>query len=102
MVGCKVKVIEVFDLDWYPGWCKVVLKDCNDIEHILEEKLPVIGLEERDVHSLPVETYIAVEVVKDLGDTVEIDTAVPYGIETQDGKTRFVVRKEMINNDEQV
>ncbi|MCR5837617.1 MAG: hypothetical protein K6G88_14050 [Lachnospiraceae bacterium] len=48
MVGCKVKVIEVFDLDWYPGWCKAVLKDCNEVEHILEEKLPVIGLEERD------------------------------------------------------
>lgn len=96
MVGCKVDIIEAFDLDWYPGWCKAVLKDRNGVEHILIDKLPVIGLEEEEVSSLPVEKFIAVELINDLGNTVEIDTAVPWGIETKEGKSRFVVNKESI------
>ena len=31
-----------------------------------------------------------------LGNTVEIDTAIPWGIETKEGKSRFVVSKELI------
>lgn len=96
MFGCKVNIIEAFDLDWYPGWCKAVLEDSNGVEHILVEKLPVIGLEEEEVSTLPVEKFIAVEIINDFGNTVEINTAVPWGIETQEGKSRFVVSKELI------
>lgn len=97
MIGCKVNIIEAFDLDWYPGWCKAVLKDCNGIEHILMDKLPVIGVEEEELSNLPMEKYIAVKILNDLGNTVEIDTSVPWGIETREGKSRFVVSKELIN-----
>lgn len=94
--GCKVNIIDTFDLNRYPSWCKAVLKDCNGAEHILIDKLPVIGLEEKEVSSLPIEKFIAVEIINDLGNTVEIDTAVLWGIETQEGKSRFVVSKELI------
>lgn len=97
MIGCKVNIIEAFDLDWYPGWCKAVLKDCNGIEHILMDKLPVIGVEEEELSNLPMEKYIAVKILNDLGNTVEIDTSVPWGLETKEGKSRFVVSKELIN-----
>lgn len=97
MIGCKVNIIEAFDLDWYPGWCKAVLKDCNGIEHILMDKLPVIGVEEEELFNLPMEKYIAVKILNDLGNTVEIDTSVPWGLETKEGKSRFVVSKELIN-----
>lgn len=96
MVGCKVNIIEAFELDRYPGWCKAILKDCNGVEHILIDKLPVIGLEEEELSSLPIEKFIAAEIINDLGNTVEIDTAVPWGIETKEGKSRFVVSKELI------
>lgn len=39
---------------------------------------------------------IAVEVIRDLGDVVEIDTSVPHGLETEDGNSRLVVPKETI------
>lgn len=58
MIGCKVNIIEAFDLDWYPGWCKAVLKDCNGIEHILMDKLPVIGVEEEELSNLPMENIL--------------------------------------------
>lgn len=96
MVECKVKIVEAFDLNQFPGWCKAILMDANGVRHAFVDKLPVFGLEEAEVRSLPVEKVIAVEVVRDLGDVVEIDTSVPNGLETEDGNSRFVVPKESI------
>ncbi|MGY3708375.1 hypothetical protein ACWOA5_04735 [Granulicatella adiacens] len=96
MVECKVKIVEAFDLDQFPGWCKAILTDANGEEHVFVDKLPVFGLGEAEVWSLPVEKVIAVEVLHDLRDVVEIDTSVPRGIETEDGNSRFVVSKELI------
>ena len=49
MVERKVTVIEAFDLDYYPGWCKAVLKDSDGAEHILVDKLPVIGVTDDEI-----------------------------------------------------
>ena len=96
MVECKVKIVEAFNLEQFPGWCKAILTDANGVEHTFVDKLPVFGLEEAEVRSLPVEKVIAVEVLHDLRDVVEIDTSVPHGIETEGGNSRFVVQKELI------
>lgn len=98
MAECKIKVkiIEAFDLDCFPGWCKAVLKDSEGVEHILVDKLPVIGLEYNEIPNLPLEKYIHVEVERDLGDMVEINTGIPNGIETEDGKSSFIVWKTLI------
>ena len=96
MIECKVKIVETFDLNQFPGWCKAILTDANGVEHAFVDKLPVFGLEEAEVRSLPVEKFIAVEVVRDLGNVVEIDTSVPNGLEAEDGNSRFVVQKEWI------
>ena len=96
MVECKVNIVEAFDLDQFPGWCKAILTDANGVEHTFVDKLPVFGLEEEEVRSLPVEKLIAVEVIRDLGDVVEIDTSVPNGLATEDGNSLFVVQKESV------
>lgn len=96
MVECKVSIIEVFDLDQFPGLCKVILTDANGVDHAFDDKLSVFGLEEVEVRKLPLEKCITVEVVRDLGNTVEIDTSVPQGLEAEDGNSRFVVRKDLI------
>ncbi len=96
MVECKMNIVEAFDLNKFPGWCKVILTDANGVEHTFVDKLPVFGLEEAEVRSLPVEKFIAVEVLHDLGNVVEIDTSVPNGLATEDGNSRFVVQKELI------
>ena len=96
MVECKVNIVEAFDLDRFPGWCKAILTDANGQAHTFVDKLPVFGLEEEEVGSLPVEKLIAVEVIRDLGDVVEIDTSVPNGLEAEDGNSRLVFPKETI------
>lgn len=96
MVECKVIIVEAFDLDQFPGWCKAILTDANGVDHAFVDKLPVFGLGEAEVRSFPIEKVIAVEVVRDLGDVVEIDTSVPQGLEAEDGKSRFLVRKKIL------
>ena len=96
MVECKVSIIEVFDLDQFPGLCQVILTDANGVDHAFDDKLSVFGLEEVEVRKLPLEKCITVEVVRDLGNSVEIDTSVPHGLEAEDGNSRFVVRKDLI------
>ncbi|MFS9180376.1 hypothetical protein QM847_00820 [Streptococcus timonensis] len=95
MVECKVTIVEAFDLNQFPDWCKAILTDANGVEHAFVDKLPVFGFEEVEVRSLPVEKVIAFGVVRDLGIIVEIDTSVPHGFETEDGKSRFLVRKKI-------
>ena len=99
MAECKVIVIEAFDLDRQPGWCKAILKDCDGNEHVLADKMPVIGLDFNEITKLPLEKWIGVEIVNDHGNKVEITTEKPYGIETQDGETHFVVFRENIKED---
>ena len=96
MVECKGKIVEAFDLEQFPGWCKAILTDANGVEHAFVGKLPVFGLEEAEVRSLPLEKFISVEVLRDLGDVVEIDKLVSHGLETEDGNSRFVVSKELM------
>lgn len=96
MVECKVNIVEAFNSDQFPGFCKAILTDTNGVEHAFVDKLPVFGVEEVEVRNLPVEKYISVEVVRDLGRVIEIDTIVPYFLETEDGNRRFVVRKYLI------
>ena len=29
MVECKVNIVDAFDLDQFPGWCKAILRDAK-------------------------------------------------------------------------
>ena len=37
-MNVKVSIIEVFDLDQFPGWCKVILTDANGVDHAFDDK----------------------------------------------------------------
>ena len=57
-VECRVTVTEAFELNWYPGFCKAVFLDTEGKEHIITDKLPVIGLEDEEVEYLPLQKSI--------------------------------------------
>lgn len=92
----RVTVTEAFELNWYPGFCKAVFTDAEGKEHIITDKLPVIGLEDEEVASLPLQKSIRVKIVKDMGDIVEIDISEPDGLEDSEEQTRFVVSRELL------
>ena len=93
---CKVTVTEAFELNWYPGFCKAVFMDAEGKEHIITDKLPVIGLEDEEAEYLPLQKSIRVKIVKDMGNTVEIDISEQDGLEDSEELTRFVVSRELL------
>ena len=93
---CRITVTEAFELNWYPGFCRAVFADANGKEHIITDKLPVIGLEDEKVESLPLQKSIRVKIIKDMGDTAEIDISEPDGLEDSKEQTRFVVSRELL------
>lgn len=93
---CKVKIIEAFDLEWQPGWCKAVLTDINGEEHIFVDKLPIIDVSLEEAEHLPLEKTMRVDVIQESTDAVEIDTSTIVYIESTDEKTRFWVSKNAL------
>lgn len=93
---CRITVTEAFELNWYPGFCRAVFADANGKEHIITDKLPVIGLEDEEVECLPLQKSIRVKIIKDMGDTAEIDISEPDGLEDSKEQTRFVVSRELL------
>ena len=66
------------------------------VHPFLVDKLPVIGVTDDEISKLPLEKYIRVEIINDLGNLVEITTEKPDGIETEDKETHFIVFKDII------
>ncbi len=94
---CEVQVIEILDDSFYPGICRAVLRDSYNQKHFFIDKIPVLaGVHVDAISQLPFVGYIRVEVIRELGDAVEINTENPDDIESEEGCYRFVVSKERI------
>ena len=64
---CRVTVTEAFELNWYPGFCRAVFTDAEGKEHIITDKLPVIGIEEEEIETpLPQAEKSSVEIREEL------------------------------------
>lgn len=96
---CKVQIIEILDDSFYPGICRAVLEDYYNQKHYFIDKIPVFTCVNIDeITQLPFTGYIRVEIIKDLGNVVEINTEKPDDIESENGGYRFTVLKEKINS----
>jgi len=96
IVGCKVCIIEILDDTFYPGMCKVMLEDYNQKKHYFIDKPPVFGFDLDDISELPYEGVMRVELLRNMGDLVEISTEMPDDIESEDGCYNFIVSKKII------
>lgn len=98
MPWCKIRIIEYTDLSAYPGWCKAVLIDYYNKEHIIIEKLPVCGVDYSESLCLPCDGYIRCSILNEHADFIEISTRTPDFIESTDGIDRFTVNKALISH----
>jgi hypothetical protein len=86
--------------DDFPGFVEIQFNDSNGKTHTFVEKLLVV--EDKDYLTLqgpyPRGGMIACEIVQEniSNNTVLIDTAKPWGIETQEGQTIFTVATTLI------
>jgi len=83
--------------DSFPGWVEVVLYDAGGSKWTFVEKVPVVSAENlNEASEYPRAAAIECEVVPDpavsaAAGLVRIDTSRPWGIETKDGTSTFIV-----------
>lgn len=103
MQGVNVQIAKYLGDD-QPGWVECNLTDAQGRDWRFVEKLPIVTRDSLNASSaLPQPGVIACEVVSNSFDVAghaiaEIDTARPWGVESTEGVTRFVVRAEQLMN----
>lgn len=85
-----------------PGWVEFVLDDARGIRWVFVDKVPVVSAEGlTETSDYPRSARIECEVVSDPAVTeaglVKIDTSRPWGIETEDGTSTFVVHQSQLD-----
>src|SRR5262245_11946827 len=101
MTSVAVEITRYVDAS-FPGWVEIVLHDARGCAWTFVEKVPVVSTENlTPASSFPRAGVIACEVVHGsaaavASGLVEIDTSRPWGIETRDGTSRFVVRDSQL------
>jgi hypothetical protein len=104
MIGIEVEIIEYTD-ESQPGWVKCKLTDAFKKDWYIIEKVPIVSSEYLTAQSIyPKIGFIAVKVIetsvneKGTGLAI-IDTSIPWGINDENGETRFtVLRSQLINS----
>lgn len=103
MPGVRVQITRYVD-DWQPGWVECKLVDASGHEHLFVEKVPVVTAARLDADSsYPQPGVIACVVVgkqagSDGREIIEIDTQTPWDIESTDGRSRFEVLSDQLND----
>ena len=94
--GLRVLIVRLVDPD-QPGWVECAFSDADGLEHRVVEKVPVVSTEHLDGRSTyPIEGAIACQIVQEEGDTVTVDIAVPWGVETTTGATTLRVSRHQL------
>jgi hypothetical protein len=95
----KVEISQWVD-DHQPGFVECVLTDADGQQHRFVEKVPIVTVAELDpASSYPQQGEIDCTVVRphhwsDGKQVVEVDTGLPWGVESTEGQTRFIVLSE--------
>jgi hypothetical protein len=96
MVAVAVKISRFVD-DHQPGFVECQLVDASGNTHSFIEKSPVVSNQDLlATSSYPCAGNIVCEIVSEYKDAqgrllVQIDTDVPFGVESTSGQTKFVV-----------
>jgi len=86
----------------FPGWVEFVLLDASGASWTFVDKVPVVTVENlNEASDYPRPATIECEVVpapsaSQAAGLVTIDTSRPWGIETKDGTSKFVVRQSQL------
>ncbi len=92
----------------FPGFVECSLLDAEGATHLFIEKVPVVTTENlRKDDSYPKPGYFACAVEQELRDSsglvlLQVDTLNPLGIESLDGKSRFLVHASQVRRDRAV
>jgi hypothetical protein len=100
--------VERFVDEAFPGFVECSLLDAEGVTHLFIEKVPVVtteNLQEDDVYPRP--GHFACSVEHELRDSsgrllLRVNTMHPWGIESLEGKSRFLVHASQVRSDRAV
>ncbi|MEQ1554734.1 MAG: hypothetical protein ABL929_11175 [Ferruginibacter sp.] len=101
MKAIKIKITSFISND-QPGFVECKFYDALNIEHIVQDKVPIVTEKNLDMDSsYPQEGVIACEILKEWIDEnnriiITVDTSKPWGVETIEGLTIFNILKEQL------
>ena len=101
MKAIAVEISQVVDDSGYPTFVECLLIDAMGQRHIFVEKEPVVSAAGIDIESFPASGVIACEVESEWLDSngrsvVRVATTRPWGIESTEGSSSFVVLAEQL------
>jgi hypothetical protein len=101
MPNIAVEITRYVDAS-FPGWVEFVLDDARGVRWSFVDKVPVVSAEDlTEASDYPRSARIECEVVSDPAieeaGLVKIDTSRPWGIETKDGTSTFVVHHSQLD-----
>ena len=92
MTCVKVRILKIWDLDWYPGMAECSMIDAFGTEHRFQDKIPCVSADEDITPSmLPCDGVIRCSKVKEVNGLIQIDTEFPDYMESLDGQHLFYV-----------
>jgi hypothetical protein len=103
MYSVAIQVIRFVDAA-FPGWVECELVDAEGRRHVIKDKVPMFTVEELDADSrYPAEGCVPCEVLERYKDRAgqelaRITTKEPYGIESSEGLTEFIVPASCITS----
>lgn len=98
MYYLKIKIEKYVSYD-QPGWVLCVFKDVYGKEWKIIEKVPVLTKKDFLNEELPIEGfYITGEIFSEEEDKIWFDISEPFGIEAEDGETKFRVFRYQISS----
>ena len=92
MTWLKVRILRIWDIDWYPGWAECSMYDVFGIEHRFQDKIPVFSARQLLLTDIPCDGAIRCVRTKENTDgTVIVDTGLPDGVKSLAGQHLFSV-----------
>lgn len=101
MTYLKVRIIRLWDLDWYPGFAECVMTDASGAEHLFRDKIPVFSARTLTPDDLPCEGAIRCTTVAEHADgAITVDIELPDYIESETGEHLFRVLPNQLTDGE--
>lgn len=101
MACLKVRVLKIWDADWYPGLAECSMLDAYGKEHRFCDKIPIFSADDITPESLPCDGVICCVLCGELNGMVKIDTERPYHVESTTGQHLFYVLPNQLTNCEE-
>lgn len=97
MYYLKVKIEKYVSCN-QPGFVSCIFKDVNGKEWRIIEKIPVLTANDIPKEKLPLEGfYVAGEILSEETDKIYFNISKPWGIETEDGETKFKIFRHQLS-----